>query len=105
MLRTVVRWMLVLVGGHLLLGLILIITEAIHGVNDQDASFALALAVYYANWPSVWVLTRFAVPLGAVPIVLTGICQWVVVALALGSVHHLAMSRCRTAASAGNPLH
>ena len=87
--------MLILVGGHLLLGLILIVTEAIHGVHDQDASFALALALYYANWPIVWLLTKLHVAIGAVSIVLAGIFQWTVVALILGLICHAVTSKCR----------
>jgi hypothetical protein len=47
------RFALFLVGAHVLLGLSLLVIEATHGINDQDASFAVALVFHYLNLPSV----------------------------------------------------
>ena len=89
MLRTALKLAKFLVGGHLLLGLALIVTDAIHGVNDQDASFALALLVHTLNLPSVWLLNVLGVACGIVPIVLVGILQWTMVAFIMAALCHL----------------
>ena len=39
MFRIILRLVMFLVGGHLLFGLILIVIETTHGINDQDLSF------------------------------------------------------------------
>ena len=86
--KIALKFILFFVGIHLLLGVTLIITEAIHGINDQDPSYALALFVYYANIPSVWLLNTLGVTIGSVSIVLTGCIQWTVVALIIAGVYY-----------------
>ena len=86
--KIALKFILFFVGIHLLLGVILIITEAIHGINDQDPSYALALFVYYANIPSVWLLNALGVTIGTVSIVLTGCIQWTVVALISAGLYY-----------------
>lgn len=83
MLKTALKLALVLVGFHLIIGLACIITEVVHGVNDQDASFALVMLVYCMNLPSVWLLNWLGVPLGSVPVVLVGILQWSLIAFVI----------------------
>jgi hypothetical protein len=88
MLRTTLKFAKFLVGGHLLLGLALIVTEATHGINDQDPSFALALLVHYMNLPSVWLLNWLRVPSSVIPVVLTGFFQWAIIAFAMAAIYH-----------------
>lgn len=83
------------VGGHLLLGLILLSIEATHGINDQDASFAIALLFHYLNAPTVWLLRSLGGTPAIILVLLVGIVQWVGLALAIGAVHHAFTSRFR----------
>ena len=85
--KTARRLALLLVGAHVLLGLILIVTEASQGINDQRASFALALVVYYLNLPTVWLLHFLRLPTGVVPVVAAGILQWTILAFAIATVY------------------
>ena len=94
MLRTTLKFAKFLVGGHLLLGLALIVTEATHGINDQDPSFALALLVHYMNLPSVWLLNWLGVPNGVIPIVLTGVLQWAIIAFAMAAAFPISGQWC-----------
>jgi hypothetical protein len=73
--KTARRLALLLVGAHVLLGLILVVTDASQGINDQKASFALSLVVYYLNLPTVWLLHFLRLPTGVVPVVVAGILQ------------------------------
>ena len=82
MLRTIV----VLVGGHLVLGLALLSIEAMHGINDQDASFAVALLFHYLNLPSIWMLRSMGVNPGIGMVVVVGIVQWSSLALVIAIV-------------------
>lgn len=86
--RTGLKLALLFVGGHVLLGLALLGIEATHGVNDQDASFAVALAFYYPNWPSVCVVKSMGSAAGIGVVLLLGIVQWVGVALVIAVVYH-----------------
>ncbi|MCP4643566.1 MAG: hypothetical protein GY851_24170 [bacterium] len=96
MLRTTAKFALYLVGAHLLFSGGLIIVDAVHGVNDQDPSFALLLLVYYMNLPSVWVLKSFGASLTPVPIVLVGTVQWALIAFTLAVLYCGARPRTRT---------
>ena len=49
--RMILKVALVLVGGHLLFGAVLLVVDAIHGINDEDFSFALAL-LFYSMYPT-----------------------------------------------------
>ena len=88
MLRNTLKFAKFIVGGHLLLGLALIVTEATHGINDQDPSFALALLVHYMNLPSVWLLNWLGVPNRVIAIVLAGVLQWAIIAFAMAAAFH-----------------
>ena len=72
MIKISLKLALFLVGVHLVIRLACITTEVIHGVNDQDASFALVMLVYCMNLPTVWLLNWLGAPLGSVPVVLAG---------------------------------
>jgi hypothetical protein len=73
-----------LVGAHLLLGGALLVIEATHGINDQDASFAVALLYHYLNFPSFWLLRGMGGPPGIASVLLVGIVQWITLAAVLG---------------------
>lgn len=85
--KTARRLALLLVGAHVLLGLILIATEDSQGINDQKASFALALVVYYLNLPTVWLLNFLHLPTGVIPVVVAGILQWTILAFAIATAY------------------
>ena len=70
----------ILVGAHLLLGLTLLSVEAVHGINDQDASFALALLFHGVNFPTVRVLQSMGDEPGIPAVLLAGIVQWTLLA-------------------------
>ncbi len=95
MFRTTVKYVLFLVGGHLLLGLILIVTEATHGLSDMDASFLIVLLVYYLNLPTVWLLDSLRVDFSWITIALAGILQWTILAFAIAAVHYAIKRRVR----------
>jgi len=88
MFRTTLKYVLLLVGVHLLLGFILIVTEATHGLSDMDASFLIVLLVYYMNLPTVWMLNSLGVAFRWITVVLAGIFQWSILAFAMSAVHH-----------------
>ncbi len=84
MMRTILKVALVLVGGHLLFGAVLLVVDAVHGINDQDFSFALSLLFYYANYPGVWLLNCMGVELSVVLLILAGLPQWIVLSVIVG---------------------
>jgi hypothetical protein len=88
--KTILRALLVLVGGHLLLGVALLAIEATHGINDENASFAVAIAFYYLNLPTIWLLRSANSATPPIAVVLAmGIAQWTGVALVIGAVLHI----------------
>ena len=89
MLRTTLKYVLFLVGGHLVLGLILLVTEATHGLSDMDASFLIVLLFSFLNQPSFWLLDFLRVDFSWIAIVLVGILQWTVLACAFAAVHYV----------------
>jgi hypothetical protein len=97
MVRTSLRLALFLVGGHLLLGMILLGIAATHGINDQDASFAAAMLFRYLNLPAVWVLrsTRGTIESQIVLILVVGIVQWAGLAFVIAAICHALRSTFR----------
>ena len=81
---------MVLVGAHLVLGLALLLIEAIHGINDQDASFAVAMLFRFLNLPSFWMLRSMGANPGIGMIVVVGIVQWTSLALLIAIVFTIA---------------
>jgi len=79
---------LYLVGGHLVLGVILIITEMTHGIDDMDSTYLIALLVHYLNLPTRWVLESLRVTPEIFTVVLAGTLQWASLAVALAAVHY-----------------
>lgn len=97
---TLLRTFLVLVGGHLVLGATLLAIEATHGINDQDASFAVAIAFHYLNLPTIWLLRLGDSGPPPIAVVLAmGIVQWTGIALVTGAALHIARARNRDRSS------
>ena len=87
-----------LVGAHLLSGVVLLVIEATHGINDQDASFAAALLFHYLNFPSVWLLRWMGVAPGIIAVLLVGIVQWTALAAVIGGGYRAIAGRTNPAA-------
>lgn len=84
--KIILGTIVILVGGHLVLGLALLSIEAIHGINDQDASFLVALLFHYLNLPTIWMLRSMGTRPGVGMVVVVGIAQWISLALIVGIV-------------------
>ena len=84
--RMILKVVLWLVAGHLLFGAVLLVVDAVHGVNDQDFSFALFLLFYYLNYSGVLLLRCMGVELSIVLLILAGLVQWIVIGGVIGSV-------------------
>lgn len=82
--KTILKLASLLVGAHLLLGGALLVIEATHGIDDQDASFAVAFLFHSLNFPSVWLLRGFGVAPGIMAVLLVGIVQWITLAAVIG---------------------
>jgi hypothetical protein len=87
--KTAVKLILFFVGAHLLLGSALLIIEATHGINDQDASFAVAVAFHCFSFPSVHLLTSISGEPGIVSILIVGVVQWTLIALLVAVIYHI----------------
>ena len=85
--RTTLRLTLFFVGGHLLLGLILLGIEAAHGINDQGASFAVAILFHDLNLPAVWVLQSLGVTPEIILVLLAGTVQWAIIGWATAALY------------------
>lgn len=88
MLRTILKVGLVLVGGHLLFASLMFLIEALHGVNDQNFSFALALIFYYLNYGTQMVLERMGIETSLMLLFLGGLVQWSALSAAIGAAIH-----------------
>ncbi|MCF7955331.1 MAG: hypothetical protein K9M75_05980 [Phycisphaerae bacterium] len=87
--RIVLKVSLVLVVAHLLFGAVLLIIDAVHGINDQDFSFALMLLFYYLNYSGVLLLKYMGVTINILPLMLAGLIQWFVIGAFIGCVASL----------------
>jgi hypothetical protein len=87
--KTFSRLALVFIGAHLLLGMILLAIEATHGINDQDASFAVALLFHGLNYPVVWLLRCVGIAPGMIVVLLAGIAQWALAAMVVAGGYRL----------------
>lgn len=61
---------------HLLLGVIVLIIDAVHGINDQDFSYSVALLFSWMNWLAVQGLNRMGIELTIIRMMLAGIVLW-----------------------------
>jgi len=93
--KTVLRTLIILVGGHLVLGVLLLAMDATHGINDQDASFAVALLFYYLNLPSIWLLESMGREPKITVVLAVGLGQWVGLGLAIGVLLRIVVSAFR----------
>ncbi len=90
--RTFLKIASVLVGVHLLLGGILLV----YGIDDQNASFAVALTFYYLNLPSWYAVEWMGVKTPEVGAVfLVGIAQWIGIAVVITVVYRAARAAFR----------
>ena len=94
--RTTAKFALLFVSGHLLLGLILLGIEAGHGINDQDASFAVAILYHCLNLPTIAMLRSLHVSPGIPVVLLAGIAQWAVVGVATAAIYRSLAAGFRT---------
>ncbi len=70
----------------MLFGALLLVVDAVHGINDQDFSFALSLLFYYLNYSGVMLLKYMGVEFNILPLILAGLCQWIVIGAVVGGV-------------------
>ncbi len=85
---------LMLVGGHLLLGTILLGITATRGINDQDASYALAMVFHFLNLPSIWLLRWMGAAPGIAAVLVVGVVQWTAVGLLMAVLCRVAGASC-----------
>ena len=74
-----------LLAAHLLLGVALLVVEAVHGIDDQDASFALAMLFRALNHPTVAALRAAGANPTIPSVLLAGLVQWALLGLAAGA--------------------
>lgn len=74
------------IGVHLLLGVLLLAINVLHGINDQDISFVIAMLFHAANYPTVGVLRLFGVNPSIGAVLLAGVVQWGVLGAGVGAV-------------------
>ena len=90
MMKTFFKAAVFIVGVNLMLVFALFLTEATHGINDQDASFLLAMIVYTLNKPAISAFQSLGVASEMWTLVVGGTIQWAAVsafvALIIGAV-------------------
>ena len=84
--RPILMLTICFVGVHLLLGVLLLVINVLHGINDQDISFAIALLFHAANLPTIWVLRFLGVNPSIVVTLVAGVVQWGVIGAGVGAV-------------------
>lgn len=84
--RPILMLAICFVGVHLLLGVLLLMINATHGINDQDISFAIAMLFHMANYPTVCVLRLVSVNPSIGATLVTGVVQWGVIGAGVGAV-------------------
>jgi hypothetical protein len=87
------------VGIHLILGFTLLGINVTHGINDQDASFALAIIFHFLNLPTVWALRHAGYTPEMLQVFLVGVVQWAIIVFASATVYHAFKSISRTITS------
>jgi hypothetical protein len=96
MTKTILWTALVLVGGHLVLGVTLLAIEMTHGINDQDFSYSVALAFYYLNLPTIWLLrSGNSITSPVTSVLAVGIAQWAGLAFVIGTVSYISRAAFR----------
>ncbi len=85
----------IMVGIHAVLILLLALVHYTRGVSDEDATFLLALLIWFLDRPAIWVLGPSPEPVG---IFLAGTVQWLLIALPVAALlHGIAQWRGRSA--------
>ena len=84
--RPILMLTICFVGVHLLLGVLLLVINVLHGINDQDISFAIAMLFHTANYPTVCILRLFGVNPSIVVTLVAGVVQWCVIGAGVGAV-------------------
>lgn len=74
-----------LVGIHAVLLLALTLIHYTRGISDEDATFLLALLVWFIDRPALWVLGPAPEPIS---IFLAGTVQWLLIALPVAALLH-----------------
>ncbi len=83
-------------GIHSVLLFLLALVHYTRGVSDEDATFLLALLVWFIDRPAIWTLGPSPEPVG---IFLAGTVQWLLIALPVAALlHGIAQWRGRAAA-------
>jgi hypothetical protein len=77
---------LVLVGGHLLFGAVLLVVDAVYGINDENFSFVLVLLFSYLNFSGWWLLKFMGAEFNVVLMILAGLPQWIALSGIVGGV-------------------
>jgi hypothetical protein len=75
----------IMVGIHAVLILLLALVHYTRGVSDEDATFLLALLVWFMDRPAIWVLGSSPEP---VSIFLAGTVQWLLIATPVAALLH-----------------
>ncbi len=75
----------IMVGIHAVLILLLALVHYTRGVSDEDATFLLALLIWFLDRPAIWVLGPSPEPVG---IFLVGTAQWLLIALPVAALWH-----------------
>lgn len=71
------------VGIHAVLLFLLALVHYTRGVSDEDATFLLALLVWFIDQPAIWVLGSSPEPIS---IFLAGTVQWLLIALPVAAL-------------------
>ena len=74
-----------MVGIHAVLLFLLAVVHYTRGVSDEDATFLLALLVWFIDRPAIWTLGPSPEPLS---IFLAGSVQWLLIALPVAALQH-----------------
>ena len=86
--KVALKFILPVAGVYLLLGLILVFTDFIHGINDQDFSFLISITVYYLSLPAVWALKALGFSTSIITTVIAGTIQWGFIGLLIGGIFY-----------------
>lgn len=84
--RPILMLTICFVGVHLLLGVLLLVINVLHGINDQNISFAIAMLFHAANYPTVWVLRLVGVNPSIGATLMAGVVQWGILGALAGMV-------------------
>ena len=93
MMRMILKVALVLVGVHLLFGAVLLVVDAVHGINDENFSFVLVLLFSYLNFSGWWLLKFMGAEFNIVLMIIAALPQWIALSVIVGGVVTLVRSK------------